>query len=221
MGERAADRMRNVMGSWPFVFGFFTVMIIWAVVNTVLIRHLLHHKGFDPYPYILLNLFLSMLAGVQAAALLIAAKRADAIASEIAIHTEKNTEELKALMQENTTLTMQVKSNTDLLEEIHRHVTALSDAASAAPDPGDDAWAEGFYRRCWQAVLGATLAKGGSISHHHGIGVVRGPYLPDALGTGFEVLKRLKTALDPRGILNPGKLGLPSPFGASPWPGSS
>jgi len=139
MGERAADRMRNVMGSWPFVFGFFTVMIIWAVVNTVLIRHLLHHKGFDPYPYILLNLFLSMLAGVQAAALLIAAKRADAIASEIAIHTEKNTEELKALMQENTTLTMQVKSNTDLLEEIHRHVTALSETASVAPDPADDA----------------------------------------------------------------------------------
>jgi uncharacterized membrane protein len=139
MGERAADRMRNVMGSWPFVFGFFTVMIIWAVVNTVLIRHLLHHKGFDPYPYILLNLFLSMLAGVQAAALLIAAKRADAIASEIAIHTEKNTEELKALMQENTTLTMQVKSNTDLLEEIHRHVTALTETASVPPDPGDDA----------------------------------------------------------------------------------
>jgi alkyldihydroxyacetonephosphate synthase len=91
--------------------------------------------------------------------------------------------------------------------------------AGLGPDPGDDAWAERFYRRCWQAVLGATLAKGGSISHHHGIGVVRGPYLPDALGAGFDVLKRLKTALDPRGILNPGKLGLPSPFGALPWPG--
>jgi alkyldihydroxyacetonephosphate synthase len=59
---------------------------------------------------------------------------------------------------------------------------------------------------------------GGSISHHHGIGLVRAPYLPDALGAGFEVLKKLKAALDPRGILNPGKLGLPSPFGASPWP---
>jgi uncharacterized membrane protein len=76
-GERAADKMRNVMGSWPFVFGFFTVMILWAVVNTLLIGHILHHKAFDPYPYILLNLFLSMLAGVQAAALLIAAKRAE------------------------------------------------------------------------------------------------------------------------------------------------
>ncbi len=88
-GERAADRMRGVMGSWPFVFGFFTVMIIWAVVNTLVLQRVLHHHAFDSYPYILLNLFLSMLAGVQAAALLIAAKRADAIASEIAIHTEK------------------------------------------------------------------------------------------------------------------------------------
>ena len=89
---------------------------------------MLHHKAFDPYPYILLNLFFSMLAGVQAAALLIAAKRADAIASEVAIHTEKNTEDLKALMQENTGLTLQVKKNTDLLEEIHRHLAALSPA---------------------------------------------------------------------------------------------
>ena len=90
--------------------------------------------------------------------------------------------------------------------------------AGLGPDPGDDAWAEAFYRHCWQTVLDATLLNGGSISHHHGIGLVRGPYLPDALGAGFEVLKKLKTALDPRGILNPGKLGLPSPFGASPWP---
>ena len=81
---------------------------------------------------------LSMLAGVQAAALLIAAKRADAISSEIAIHTEKNTEDLKGLMQENTDLTVQVKKNTDLLEEIHRHLTALGTPPVAA-DAGDQA----------------------------------------------------------------------------------
>jgi hypothetical protein len=80
-GERAADRMRNIMGSWGFVFGFFAVMILWAIVNTFFFVHVLHHKAFDPYPYILLNLFLSMMAGVQAAALLIAAKRADSISS--------------------------------------------------------------------------------------------------------------------------------------------
>lgn len=142
LGERAADRMRNMMGSWPFVFCFFGIMILWAIVNSIFYlggtngRH-----GFDPYPYILLNLFLSMLAGVQAAALLIAAKRADAIASEIAVHTERNTEDIKTLVSENTRLTQEVKRNTDLLDEIHRHLTSINpdagryppDAASSAP----------------------------------------------------------------------------------------
>lgn len=123
-GERAADRMRNVMGSWPFVFGFFAVMITWAVVNSVFAIG--GPGGFDPYPYILLNLFLSMLAGVQAAALLIAAKRADGISSEIALHTEHNTDDIKTLLAENTSLTEQVKRQTDLLDEIHPHVSALS-----------------------------------------------------------------------------------------------
>ncbi len=130
LGERAADRMRNPMGSWPFVFAFFAIMILWAIVNSVFYLGGAHGKhGFDPYPYILLNLFLSMLAGVQAAALLIAAKRADAISSEIAMHTETNTEDLKRLVTENTTLTEAVKKNTDLLEDLHRHVLALSSNA--------------------------------------------------------------------------------------------
>ncbi len=129
------------MGSWPFVFSFFGVMILWAVLNSVFYLGGSHGKhGFDPYPYILLNLFLSMLAGVQAAALLIAAKRADGIASEIAIHTEKNTEDLKGLVADNTALTAEVKKNTDLLEEIHRHVRALvPESTLNPPEPGPPA----------------------------------------------------------------------------------
>jgi uncharacterized membrane protein len=130
-GERAADRMRNMMGSWGFVFGFFAVMIMWAVVNTVLLEHVFHHKAFDPYPYILLNLFLSMMAGVQAAALLIAAKRSDAISSEVAVHTSTNTDDIKRLIQENTELTAAVKSATDLLDEIHLHVTNIGKVVGA------------------------------------------------------------------------------------------
>jgi uncharacterized membrane protein len=126
-GERAADKMRSLMGSWPFVFAFFGVMIAWAIVNSVFYLGGSNGKhGFDPYPYILLNLFLSMMAGVQAAALLIAAKRSDSVASEIAMHTERNTEDIKRLVRENTELTELVKGNTDLLDEIHRHVSALA-----------------------------------------------------------------------------------------------
>jgi uncharacterized membrane protein len=113
-------------------------------VNTVVLERIIHHKPFDAYPYILLNLFLSMLAGVQAAALLIAAKREDAISSEIAIHTERNTDQIKTLIQENTALTVQVKTNTDLLHEIHRHLaeigekvgTAAGDSPAAGGTPG-------------------------------------------------------------------------------------
>ena len=75
-----------------------------------------------------------------------------------------------------------------------------------------------WYRGVWDALMASTLAAGGTISHHHGIGLVRGAYMAEALGPAFGVLTSLKTALDPVGILNPGKLGLPSPFGPSPWP---
>ena len=139
-GERSADRMRSMMGSWPFVFSFFGIMLLWALVNTLFLARVAHHKAFDPYPYILLNLFLSMLAGVQAAALLIAAKRADAISSEVALHTSNNTDDIKRLIEENTILTSQVKLNTDLLDEIHLHVTniALKIGAEMGHFPPDE-----------------------------------------------------------------------------------
>ena len=70
-----------------------------------------------------------------------------------------------------------------------------------------------FYRQVWDAVTGATLAHGGALSHHHGVGVNRARYMKDALGPAFDTLVAVKRALDPNGILNPGKLGLPSPFG--------
>lgn len=89
--------------------------------------------------------------------------------------------------------------------------------AGAGPDPDDDAWAESFYRSAWEAVMRATRAHRGSISHHHGIGLLRAAWLPDALGDGYHVLRALKAALDPHGILNPGKLGLPSTFGDTGW----
>jgi hypothetical protein len=67
-----------------------------------------------------------MLAGVQAAALLIAAKRSDAIASEIAVHTERNTDDIKRLLEENTALTREMKTNTDLLRLVLRDLEILT-----------------------------------------------------------------------------------------------
>jgi alkyldihydroxyacetonephosphate synthase len=90
--------------------------------------------------------------------------------------------------------------------------------AGAAADADADAWAEGYYTSAWRVVMDTVRAHGGTISHHHGIGVNRARFLADALGDAFDVLVGVKNALDPSGILNPGKLGLPSPFGEVRWP---
>ncbi len=66
-----------------------------------------------------------------------------------------------------------------------------------------------FYTSCWDVTMATVLAHGGTISHHHGIGLNRARFLEQELGpTGMQVLRSLKSALDPAHILNPGKLGL-------------
>jgi alkyldihydroxyacetonephosphate synthase len=72
----------------------------------------------------------------------------------------------------------------------------------------DDEAAERAYRNGWQAAMRACLETGATISHHHGIGLQRAPWMEAEHGTGLDVLRRVKHALDPAGIMNPGKLGL-------------
>jgi alkyldihydroxyacetonephosphate synthase len=63
------------------------------------------------------------------------------------------------------------------------------------------------YDECWRRVMEATLAAGGGIAHHHGIGRVRRPWLAAELGpAGLATLRALKRALDPEHLLNPGVL---------------
>jgi alkyldihydroxyacetonephosphate synthase len=75
-----------------------------------------------------------------------------------------------------------------------------------------------YYRDMWDAGQHSVLAAGGALSHHHGVGLNRSRFVAEALGPAFDTLIALKHALDPKGILNPGKLGLPSPFGPVGWP---
>ncbi|MGH9026254.1 MAG: FAD-binding oxidoreductase, partial [Acidimicrobiia bacterium] len=86
---------------------------------------------------------------------------------------------------------------------------------AAQPEPGAR---EAYYRAAWDAGTRAVLAAGGALSHHHGVGLNRARFVREALGDAFEVLVAVKAALDPRGVLNPGKLGLPDPFGDPGWP---
>lgn len=76
---------------------------------------------------------------------------------------------------------------------------------------------DAYYREVWDAGTNAVLNGGGALSHHHGVGINRARFVRKALGNGLDTLASIKDALDPNGILNPGKLGLPSPFGANPF----
>lgn len=76
---------------------------------------------------------------------------------------------------------------------------------------------EAYYRAAWDAGTRAVLDSGGALSHHHGVGISRSRFMAEALGPAFDTLVAVKQALDPEGILNPAKLGLPSAFGPSPF----
>ena len=71
-------------------------------------------------------------------------------------------------------------------------------------DPGD---MEAVYLDGWRRIMEATDRHGGSLSHHHGIGRVRRGFLERELGSGaLAMLRKVKQALDPKGVMNPGVL---------------
>ncbi len=72
-GERLADKVASFGGSWTFIISFGVVLLFWVFLNS----YILARSGdtFDPYPYILLNLFLSMLASLQAPIIMMSQNR--------------------------------------------------------------------------------------------------------------------------------------------------
>lgn len=73
--------------------------------------------------------------------------------------------------------------------------------------PDDRASMAAAYAECWRRTMVATVGNGGGIAHHHGIGRVRRTWMRDEWGeAGVEVLRAVKRALDPEGLLNPGNL---------------
>jgi len=87
-GQRVADRVAAFGGSWTFIFLYSGALIIWMAVNTFMLAYIGHGESgaqFDPYPYILLNLMLSMTAAMQAPIIMMSQNRAaekDRLAAE-------------------------------------------------------------------------------------------------------------------------------------------
>jgi uncharacterized membrane protein len=73
MGDRLADAVARFGGSWSFIIAFGVVLVAWTAINV-----LLAVRAWDPYPFILLNLFLSMLAALQAPIIMMSQNRQDA-----------------------------------------------------------------------------------------------------------------------------------------------
>jgi len=69
--QRSADALARIAGSWVFIIGFFSFLIIWMILNVIA-----WGNSWDPYPFILLNLVLSCLAAIQAPIILMSQNRA-------------------------------------------------------------------------------------------------------------------------------------------------
>ncbi|MBY5365550.1 MAG: DUF1003 domain-containing protein [Rhizobium sp.] len=70
-GERIADSIARIGGSWSFIIAFFVFLTAWTVINTII----LVSGAFDPYPFVFLNLILSMLAAIQAPIIMMSQNR--------------------------------------------------------------------------------------------------------------------------------------------------
>lgn len=72
-GQRVADKVAAFGGSWTFIIIFGSILVSWIILNSVVLVRI--NDAFDPYPYILLNLFLSMLAAIQAPVIMMSQNR--------------------------------------------------------------------------------------------------------------------------------------------------
>jgi len=113
-GQRVADSVARFGGSWAFIITFGVVLIAWVVVNIGLAT-----RAWDPYPFILLNLFLSMLAAIQAPVIMMSQNRQDAkdrVRSELDFSVNRKAE------GEIIQLAAKLNRLEDKLDDIHRDV---------------------------------------------------------------------------------------------------
>jgi CRP/FNR family cyclic AMP-dependent transcriptional regulator len=113
-GERIADKVASFGGSWSFIILFAVTLVSYTILS-----NLLHNKSWDPYPYILLNLFLSMLAAIQAPVIMMSQNRQDhkdRVRSELDFEVNRRAEsEIQALSRKLHYLT-------DLVGDIQEQV---------------------------------------------------------------------------------------------------
>jgi uncharacterized membrane protein len=114
LGERIADGVAQFGGSWAFIISFLTVLVVYTAINIALGR-----TAWDPYPFILLNLFLSMLAAIQAPVIMMSQNRQDQkdrVRGELDYEVNRRSEtEIQGLAQKLNLLSDKIGDMEDLL----------------------------------------------------------------------------------------------------------
>jgi CRP/FNR family transcriptional regulator, cyclic AMP receptor protein len=129
-GERLADSVARFGGSWNFIISFAVVLVVYSGLNIVL-----QGRAWDPYPFILLNLFLSMLASIQAPVIMMSQNRQDTkdrLRSELDFDVNRRAEaEIQALSHKINLLTDKVGDVEDLLRDQGNPAKSHSDIQSS------------------------------------------------------------------------------------------
>ena len=116
LGERIADAVAGFGGSWTFILTFLSGLVVYSCLSIFL-----GSRSWDPYPFILLNLFLSMLAAFQAPVIMMSQNRTDAkdrLRSELDFEVNRRSEaEIQALSHKLHLLTDKIEDLEDLLRE--------------------------------------------------------------------------------------------------------
>jgi uncharacterized membrane protein len=117
-GQRAADKIATFGGSWTFIISFFIILAIWIAFNVYTLRN----KGFDPYPFILLNLILSCLASIQAPIIMMSQNRQEEKDRERAEWdlkiNEKAEAEIREISKKLTILMTQHQGLADKIDDV-------------------------------------------------------------------------------------------------------
>jgi CRP/FNR family transcriptional regulator, cyclic AMP receptor protein len=116
-GERIADHVASFGGSWTFIITFGITLLVYVGLNVYLLAH--RGKTWDPYPFILLNLFLSMLAAIQAPVIMMSQNRQD---SRDRLRSELDFEVNRRAESEIQALSRKLHYLTDVVGDIHTHV---------------------------------------------------------------------------------------------------
>src|SRR5258705_4988527 len=125
LGDRVADKVASFGGSWTFIFIYCTFLLIWIAINSFLLYRYGHGENgaqFDPYPYILLNLMLSMTAALQAPIIMMSQNRAaakDRLAAEQDFKVNLKSElMLEELMRKSSARDAQIQEVADTVKSL-------------------------------------------------------------------------------------------------------